>query len=476
MLPDNSSLRTIKAYNCSMIAVEGPNIIGKLNLSGVEIPFESQYSTKITLNPNAKNQPLMYGFLGNEITFLMLKMTYDETDPNCMVEEELYIEYYYKNQPSVILTTSKLLLLTGNSVKRIPQIFLNNPSELKVNIEILAANLPQSDLTEQDINSDAVTLLNLYNNSILSDRIYNCSVNDITTTGSTQLQIVDHDGNISLYLDYHEIDTIEIDAENLQLIIDTKSDTLIYLKFLSQFEMYQGHSRIEWVMEDNMERYLTTSYPTLDTTPPVITLNVGVDPITPNGNTYMFPVNRDVVTSGFTILPEDILYYFIDTIYDDRDGMISIADAQILIRENGQINTLTGITSNGVYNIVISVKDIANNTVMMNIFIVVDDTAPVINFYSGIGNTFTMIIPTDTLLPLSGVTRDDVVRKTVETVIDNIDGNIPKINIELYMLSGVTYVDFDPILLVGTYQIRYMVTDTSLNSVTYDKTMIVSTV
>ena len=35
-----------------------------------------------------------YGFLGNDITFLMLKVTYDETDPRCMVEETQFIEYF----------------------------------------------------------------------------------------------------------------------------------------------------------------------------------------------------------------------------------------------------------------------------------------------------------------------------------------------------------------------------------------------
>lgn len=467
MLPPTN--RVIKPYMCSMIAVEGPNIIGKLDLSGVEIPYESQYTTRISLNPGAENQPLLYGFLGHEVTYLLLKVTYDETDPRCMVEEEQFIEYYLEDNPTTVRYINKLLLLTGNSIKRIPQIYLNNPSNLRVDIHALVGNLAQSDISLEDIQDDTISITNLYHNSIISDTLWNCTT---LLSGSTQFQVYDYEGNISLYLDYDEIDTIERYADDNQLVIDTKSDTRIYLTFLSQFELFQGHSRMEWVMEDPLNRYLTKDHPGIDTESPVMTMNAGVYPINPSGNTYIIPFSRNPVTSGFTIYPDDVLNYFIYEINDNRDGRMNVNDANIILRKEGEILPLTGVTTTGLFDVVITISDIAKNTTLANYIILVDDIPPVINWKTGIGNTFTMNIPSDTQLPSAGITKDDVIRKTVYNVTDNVDGTIPNSEINLWIntVSGIT--QYTPIFVPGQYEIEYTVSDEAGNQSSYNKTMI----
>jgi len=199
-----------------MIATEGPNIIGKLSLSGVEIPYDSQFTSRMTLNPESKNQPVLFGFLGSNVTFVLIKFTYDETDPRCAVEEEQYIEYWFENEPSVMHYSGKLLLLTGNSTKRIPQIYLSNPSSIGAYADVMVANMEQSDINLNDVTSNIELIQNLYHNSVLSDTYWNVVGN---SSGSTQLQINDLDDRIVLYLDYDEIDTIEIDEIKFKLII-----------------------------------------------------------------------------------------------------------------------------------------------------------------------------------------------------------------------------------------------------------------
>jgi len=468
MLPPTT--RVIKFYQCASIAVEGPNIIGKLDLAGVEIPYESQYTTRISLNPGAMNQPLLYGFLGQEVTYLLLKVTYDETDPRCMIEEEQFIEYYLEDNPTTVRYINKLLLLTGNSQKRIPQIYLNNPSQLRVDIHALVANGAQSDISLEDIQDDTISITNLYYNSIISDKLWNCTT---LVTGSTQFQVVDYEGNITLYLDYEEIDTIERYPEDNQLVIDTKSDTKIYLTFLSQFEMFQGHSRMEWVMEDALNRYLSTDHPDIDTEPPVLTMNAGVYPINPSGNTYIMPFSRNTGSTDFTIFPDDILNYFIYEIIDNRDGHIAVEDATIIVRTVGEIIPLTGITQTGLYDIVITIADIAKNTTLANYIILVDDIAPVIYWKTGIGDTFTMDIPGDTQVPADGVTRDDVIRKTVDRITDNVDGTIPNSEVNLWIdtVSGITA--YTTITVPGQYELEYTVSDEAGNQALYTKTMVV---
>ena len=462
--------RVIRPYECSFIATEGPNISGKLNLSGIQIPYESQFTTRMVLNPDAKDQPLYYGFLGEDITFMLLKFIYDETDPACNIEEEQYVEYFFKDNPTEIKYAAKLLLFTGNSTHRIPQIFISNPSPVKVIVEALVANLAQSDIVYSDLDDEIVTITNLYSNNITSDKAWNYA--DLAS-GSTQLQIVNIDDVVQLYLNYSEIDAIERKEEDFELVISTKIDGVIILKFLSVFEMYQGHSRIIWVLEDSPHRYLTKELPNSDLIPPEITMNAGIEPITPGTNVYSFPFSRDPVTSGFTIYSNDILNYFIYNIIDNRDGDINVNDAQITVRETGHLETLTGITETGVYDIIISIKDIANNQSIVNYIIVIDDVPPVITFKSGIGDIFEMNIPNDLKDPTQGITPDDIIVKTVDYVYDAVDGTIPNddINILINSYSGVTGITnvYEP----GQYDITYSVSDHSGNISEYDKTMIV---
>src|SRR5574343_127124 len=133
--------KLIKPYECSFIAIEGPNLKDKIDLQGLEIKYESFYVSQLILNEKAKDQPIVYGFLGENITFLLIRAKYLPLDPNWAIETEQYIQYYYADDPARIRTMGQLQILTGNSTNRIPQLFFNNPSSIyKVYIEILAAN------------------------------------------------------------------------------------------------------------------------------------------------------------------------------------------------------------------------------------------------------------------------------------------------------------------------------------------------
>jgi len=453
--------RVIRPFACSFVCVEGPNIIGKLNLSGVEIPYDSQFTTRMTLNPNATKQPLLYGFLGTEVTYIALKIIYDETDPLCNIEEEMFIEYYFQDQPSIIRHIGKLLILTGNSVHRIPQLFLNNPSPVKVIIEALVANLEQSDINVDDVNY--VTIGNLYYNNVLSDNILTHS---LLVTGSTQLQVTGIDGYVQLYLDYIDVLTVEPFYQTNEIKITTVSDTNVILGFLSLFEMYQALSRISWVLEDPSTRYLTKEYPTVDIVPPVFHLNPYVLPV--DIDTYAYPF-----TSGTTILPHEIINYFITGVTDERDGIISTDSIYITIRQYGQVEPLTGITQMGVYSIIMGVNDIANNQAILAYTIIVDDQPPIITFKpiaSGSGFTMTEV---DMVLPSEGITSNDIITKSIDFIYDTVDGVVLNTNAVILindLISGLT-----PLVVLttpGTYDLTYYVEDKAGNVFTTGKTLV----
>lgn len=132
--------KTIKNWNCSFIAVEGANVLDKLSLEDLAIPYESQYRSRVILNANTSDVPLIYGFIGKSVTFLMIKVTYDSTnDPYYQYEQEKYnITYYFEDDP-IERPLNRLMILTGSADEKIPQIYLNNPLGYDVTLDILQA-------------------------------------------------------------------------------------------------------------------------------------------------------------------------------------------------------------------------------------------------------------------------------------------------------------------------------------------------
>jgi hypothetical protein len=138
----NPTEKTIKNWNCSFIAVEGPNVLDKLSLEDLEIPYESQYRARVILKAGDTDQPLSYGFIGKAVTFLMIKVTYDSVnDPYYQYEQEKYnISYYFDNDP-VVKSLGRLLIMTGSVDVKIPQIYLSNPLDYDVTLDVLHATI-----------------------------------------------------------------------------------------------------------------------------------------------------------------------------------------------------------------------------------------------------------------------------------------------------------------------------------------------
>ena len=455
--------KVIKPYNCSIIAVEGPQIKGKLNMEGLEIPYESQFTSQMILNESAQDQPVLYGFLGTNATFLMIRAMYKPNDPNWAIEANEYIEYYFADNPGQKRYMSELMILTGNSAKRIPQIYLTNPStDQKVYLEIFMANLAQDDLADSGVLEDITLISGLYYNNIISDNI---AFSNPTSIGSTSLHIIDIDSNIILVIPYENINTIGriVDDNSWTLLIGTDSEEKIKLEFLSEFNMKQAHSRISWVLEDTLNRYLTKVLPTIDADPPV----------------YAWTVSGS--SSGYTILPwvgdslsaDDLREFYISGITDARDGQISILDTDVKVYEIGSIVPTSGISSEGQYSINFTISDIAGNSNLQTKYGIADITPPVIHFYTlASGGTFSMSISGDTVNG-TGITSTDINTFTIDYVTDNVDTGLVNSDV------NISYVSITPIsgqtstidTSGWTYYVMYELTDFADNTVDYTKIM-----
>jgi hypothetical protein len=128
--------RYIKVGNGEFVAIDGSKTMEKLGLSELRIPYKQVLKGRVILKPGQQNYLLNHIGLGDNVTFLAIKPIYDVK----ALEEENYITYKPYNNIDFESHFSPLLVLTGNSKNRIPQLFLTNPNEkYSVSLEVMLA-------------------------------------------------------------------------------------------------------------------------------------------------------------------------------------------------------------------------------------------------------------------------------------------------------------------------------------------------
>lgn len=153
--------RYIKLGNGEFVAIDGSNIMERLNLKDVRIPYEQVLKARIILKPEQEDYFLNYLGLGDNVTFLAIKATYDQKS----LEKDKYVSYKPYNDVNNESYFSQMMVLTGNSAKRVPQLFLSNPSDkynviLDIMIAIIDDNLSFYDYRPVVFFTSDVTLEN----------------------------------------------------------------------------------------------------------------------------------------------------------------------------------------------------------------------------------------------------------------------------------------------------------------------------
>ena len=149
--------KCIKVWNCSFIATEGPNILGKISLDDLEIPFTSTYRARVSVAGGETDTLLSYGNLGEELSYLMIKVTYDsENDPYYIYQKENYNITYYLSGSTTGVTypindvrhpIGRLMVLSGSDTNKVPRIFVTNPNEYAVTLDMIMANYVSETVT-----------------------------------------------------------------------------------------------------------------------------------------------------------------------------------------------------------------------------------------------------------------------------------------------------------------------------------------
>lgn len=451
--------KSINVLSNCFVAKNGVNMINKLDLGSLNIIFDSIFTAQQTLSPNPDTstntghtgQPIMYGFLGTDITFLLLKPNYNLANPQCSCTttgntySSNYIEYYYEDDPLTKRYLSEILILSGNKDKRIPQVYVYNPTQYDVDIDIMAANI-NPNIISSNLSPNYVEVRGLSYNSIITDQAQLIS----GYTGSTQFEILDINGNTQMVISYDVINIITKSDSTLTL---ETTGSPISLIFNNDFQAYQALSRMEWVLKQKLMRYIIKTM-ALDTTAPIVTFNTLGNPTI---------LKRTAPT--YTITKSDIISRFISTVYDyddignGRDGQISNINLTLLIVNTTTSAIVTEITDDGSYALTFTAKDIANNTINHTKTLVVDSVAPNIFLNSGLTNIMHLTGSTNTP---GTIEKDDIVRYYVNQVWDEVDGVIANSAITVSIVSGVT--SYANITTPNDYDITFSVSDTAGNT------------
>jgi len=351
----------LKVSSGDIIAVEGSNIREKLTLSDLRIPYNQTLKSRIVLKSGQINYLMNFLGLGNSATFLSIKATYDQKS---VIETDNYITYSYYDYPVQNLNFAQLLVLTGNSSNRIPQLYLNNPNtKYPVILDVMVGVIDDSySFFNDDINQSGTSFTGLEYTDIKS-----------FVVGES---IAVYDKNVPakalIYLGLSFINSISLNGTFL--VIDDESYGSVFLHFLTEYDAIQAHSLLNYVLEHpNVD--IDNIIPENDDTAPIIYFNstagVSGEYISFNGATSGVPYNT---VSGYTfsttislstygtagVIEKSILKdLLIDYVNDNRDGVIELMDSNLVI--NSSTGVINSIGLVGTYSLAFNFTDLAHN-------------------------------------------------------------------------------------------------------------------
>ena len=277
----------------------------------------------------------------------------------------------------------QMMILTGNSVNRIPQLFFNNPNTTyAVTLDIMVGVIDDTYTYFPDTkNQNGLSFYNIQCNS---------GVNNINTFIVNE-SIVIYDNNVPrnplVYIVLQEISTISIN--NTIITIDDATNGRIYLDFISVNDANQAFSLLNYV-SINTGIIIQNLSPVVDLIPPVAYFyrNIGntnsSSYIEFNGMTataydtsYGLTFSTSISLSEYgtqsgTTLTKSILNdLIIATVSDNRDGVLTLSDTQLLIYDYFSTSN-DSIVSTGTYSLYFNVKDLAGNYINTNTSIVMN--------------------------------------------------------------------------------------------------------
>jgi hypothetical protein len=349
----------IKTNGGDFIAVEASNTRERLILSDLRIPYKQILKSRVILKTGQTNYLLNHLGLGDNATFLCIKAVYDA---KAVIEADRYVNWSYYDDLTRVNSFADMMVLTGNSTHRIPQLYLTNPStKYPVYLDVMVGVIDDNySIFTDTTNQSGTTFVNLEYTDIHSHVVGESIVINDKSSPVRPL----------IYIRLSDINSIERSGQIL--IIDDSSLGIIFLQFRTENDTYQAHSLLNYVLQ-NPNTDIDTLNPVSDNLDPILYFydSVGDEFITFNGATYGVPYDT---TEGLTfstsislstfgtsgvIDKSKLIYLLVDYIEDNRDGLMSMLPSNLII--SGTAGNVDNILNTGTYSLSFDFSDIAHN-------------------------------------------------------------------------------------------------------------------
>ena len=358
-----TSAQYIKVSGGDFIAIEGANTVDRLTVSDLRMPYKQLLRSRVVLKSGQTNYLLNHLGLGDNATFLCIKAIYNQKS---VIEEDNYINWCFYDDMAKVHTMAQMMVLTGNSTNRIKQLYLSNTSEkYPVSLDVMVGVIDDTYTFFNDsVNKSSTSFVGL-NYTDIKTHIIGESIK-INDKGTTIRPLI--------YIEIVNIETIE--KTGTILIIDDASYGTIFLQFLTEYDAYQAHSILNYIIENpdiNID-----AIPTGDNEDPTVYFYSSVgdldnDFIAFNGDLINGPYNTSMGltfstefslstygVSGSYIDSSLLIDLLVDKITDNRDGTMSMQPSNIVI--NSASESISTILVPGTYSLIFNFSDIAQNT------------------------------------------------------------------------------------------------------------------
>lgn len=359
----------IKVVGGDFVAIQGSNIMEKLTVSDLRMPYKQILKSRIILKPGQTNYLLNHLGLGDNATFLAIKAVYD---PKSVIEEDNYINWTFTQSSSEVHTMAQMMVLTGNSSNRIKQLFLTNPNtKHPVTLDVMIGTLDDSYSFFGDVNQVGTLFTGLEYTDIETYVInQSIRINDKSIPAKPLIYI--YSRNIA-----------SISRNQDLVIVDILDYGKVFLHFLTEYDAIQAQSLLNY-NKNNPSIDISNLSPLSDNVSPIIHFYTHVGNttsnsyITFNGATSSAPYDTSF---GFTfstefdnlmtaspsvpVTKEYIIDSIVDYVSDNRDGTMSFTSSNFNLFSGTY--SISGITMSGTYSLTFNISDIAQNYISNNI-------------------------------------------------------------------------------------------------------------
>lgn len=344
----------IKYQGGNLVAIQGVNVLEKLNLSNVVIPYKQIFKGSFILKPGQVNYLMNHFGLGDNATLVAMTATYDVKS---RFEEDNFVQYHFSTNKHKQYAFAQVVTLTGNSKNRIPHMYLSNPNEkYPVIIDVMVASIDDTYSFFPDYDTNSTTSFD------------DVSYEDIKTfTPGKTIYIKDKTtDDVRVYISLTNMESI-VRAESILIVKDPVIGK-IYLDFGDEFSALQGLSLIEWSRHNELD--IDSLDTLIDMDPPYVLFKpqtvykggTNVYAVSTNDADY-YEINLPIYNAA-PIYKEALHNIIFDANFyaiDNRDGQVIYSIDEVRLFNSSDME-LTYINNIGVYTMRLKISDIAGNT------------------------------------------------------------------------------------------------------------------